>query len=75
MSMDMLQHPQPYEFVGGPYDGRTLAVAPPAEDGTELVVHSVGRFAPAEFYVLRNDGRFHFNAQARGGSLELLAVD
>jgi len=53
---------QPYEFVGGPYDGRRLPVVPPPEAGVELMVHTVGQPIPAEFYVLGDDGRFHYNA-------------
>lgn len=52
----------PYEFVGGPHDGRRLPVIPPPQAGLELVVHTVGLLIPAEFYVLRADGRFHYNA-------------
>jgi hypothetical protein len=74
-SLDLTQHREPYEFVGGPFDGRTLGVAPPAEDGLELVVHTVGQLAPAEFYVLEADGRFHYNAPPRDGAFEALLSD
>jgi hypothetical protein len=75
MSIDLAQHPQPYEFVGGPHDGRRMEVAPPPEDGMELVVHTVGRLAPAEFYILRADGRFHYNTPPTDGAFESLLVD
>jgi hypothetical protein len=75
ISLDPTQHPQPYEFVGGPHDGRLLAVAPPAEDGLELVVHTVGRLAPAEFYILEPDGRFHYSTPPRDGAFEALLAD
>lgn len=63
-----LRH-EPYEFVGGPYDGRRIPVVPPAESGTELVVHTVGRMAPAEFYVLGSDGRFHYSTPPQSSQL------
>jgi hypothetical protein len=50
-----------FEFVGGPYDGRHLKVDPPPTTEVELVVHAVGKGAPAEFYVLHDDGRFHYS--------------
>jgi hypothetical protein len=74
-SLDLTQPQQPYQFVGGPFDGRTLSVAPPPEDGTELVVHTVGHMAPAEFYILQRDGRFHYNAPPRAGAFEALLAD
>ncbi len=53
-----------YEFVGGPYDGRSLALTPPPHEHVEVVIHTIGQAVPAEFYVLHSDGRFHYNNAA-----------
>jgi hypothetical protein len=66
---------QRYEFVGGPYDGRQLDVVPPPQEGIELVVHAVGRLAPAEFYILEADGRFHYNTPPEPRPLAALSGD
>jgi hypothetical protein len=67
--------PSSYEFVGGPYDGRLLDVDPPPQDGVELVVHTVGQAAPAEFYILGSDGRFHYNHPPQLRSLAAFNAD
>jgi len=52
-----------YEFVGGPYDGRRMPLdGPPADVGTELLVHQPsGSGRTPEFYVLGDDLKFHYS--------------
>jgi hypothetical protein len=51
---------QPFQFVGGPYDGRQLLVPGPTETGLELRVYPVEPWEPGSSYLLGNDGRFRF---------------
>jgi hypothetical protein len=51
---------QPYQFVGGPYDGKQFIVPGPTEIGLELRVYPVEPWVPGSSYLLGQDGRFRF---------------
>jgi hypothetical protein len=51
---------QPYQFVGGPYDGKQFIVPGPTEIGLELRVYPVEPWVPGSSYLLGKDGRFRF---------------
>ena len=51
---------KPYQFVGGPYDGKQLIVPGPATVGLELRVYPVEPWVPGSSYLLGQDGRFRF---------------
>lgn len=51
---------KPYQFVGGPYDGKQLLVPGPTEVGLELRVFPVEPWVPGVSYLLGRDGRFRF---------------
>ena len=62
--------PQPpqerFKFVGGRLDGGELPVPRPTQVGMELRVRPGDLWEPREYYVLREDGRFHFEQSAGG---------
>jgi hypothetical protein len=51
---------KPYQFVGGPYDGKHFNVPGPTEVGLELRVYPVEPWVPGSSYLLGKDGRFRF---------------
>ncbi len=51
---------KPYQFVGGPYDGKQFVVPGPTEIGLELRVYPVEPWVPGSSYFLDKDGRFRF---------------
>ena len=51
---------KPYQFVGGPYDGKQFIVPGPTEVGLELRVYPVEPWVPGSSYLLCKDGRFRF---------------
>ena len=58
--------PEKFKFVGGRLDGGELPVPRPTSVGTELRVRPGDPWEPREYYVLREDGRFHFEQSAGG---------
>jgi hypothetical protein len=56
-----------FKFVGGRLDGGELPVPQPTYVGMELRVRPGDPWEPREYYVLREDGRFHFE-QSVGGA-------
>ena len=61
------------KFVGGRLDGGELPVPRPTQVDMELRVRPGDPWEPREYYVLREDGRFHFE-QAAGGAPALRRV-
>ena len=57
---------QKFKFVGGRLDGGELPVPRPTQVGMELRVRPGDPWEPREYYVLREDGRFHFEQSAGG---------
>ena len=55
-----------FKFVGGRLDGGELPLPRPTYVGTELRVRPGDPWEPREYYVLREDGRFHFEQSAGG---------
>lgn len=55
-----------FKFVGGRLDGGELPVPCPTQVGMELRVRPGDPWEPREYYVLREDGRFHFEQSAGG---------
>jgi hypothetical protein len=56
---------KPYQFVGGPYDGKQLLVPGPTEIGLELRVYPVEPWVAGSSYLLGRDGRFRFSNSDR----------
>jgi hypothetical protein len=50
-----------FEFVGGRQDGNRVIVGQPTPVGVEIRLPLKGDPVKAEVYVLRDDGRFHFD--------------
>jgi hypothetical protein len=63
-----------FKFVGGRLDGGELPVPQPTHVGMELRVRAGDPWEPREYYVLREDGRFHFE-QSAGGAPALRGLD
>jgi hypothetical protein len=63
-----------FKFVGGRLDGGELPVPRPTQVGMELHVQLAEPWEPREYYVLREDGRFHFE-QSAGGSAAVRRLD
>jgi len=51
---------KPYQFVGGPYDGKQFIVPDPTEIGLELRVYPIEPWVAGSSYLLCKDGRFRF---------------
>jgi hypothetical protein len=49
-----------FRFIGGPQDGKTLAVPSPVQVGMEISVRPEEPYLPCALYRLDDSGEFHF---------------